>query len=189
MASLSVIYAVTVSPKYQVSSILRPAAINELDALKRSNNYLLSLKDALSKVGAALESYDTRLSFFSVNKKRFQSFERRGWSLEQSLEDLNRNPFVNILSDSTKQSTISANMKVEMSYPTDGVAILNDFVNYASEHAQVVVNLREIMKSRLEELGGRLAAARPSYTNKKESEIASLEESDSLYEKSGFRMS
>ncbi|WP_431037300.1 Wzz/FepE/Etk N-terminal domain-containing protein [Pseudomonas yamanorum] len=184
VASLSAVYAFTVTPEYQVSSVLRPAAINELDALNRSEIYVLSPKDALTKVGAALESYDTRLSFFRANQKLFQSFERRGRSLEQSFEEFNRNSFVIILPDSTKQTAISTYIKVEMSYPKgiDGVAILNGFVNYAisSERAQVAADLRVIVKNRLDELGGKLAAARSSYTNKKESEIASLAESDSL---------
>lgn len=48
---------------YQTSSLLRPAAINELDALNRSQVYTLPAADALLKVGLALESYENRLSF------------------------------------------------------------------------------------------------------------------------------
>lgn len=40
-------YAYFVTPEYQVSSILRPAAINELDALNRSGVYTLPPKEAL----------------------------------------------------------------------------------------------------------------------------------------------
>ena len=57
-------YVFFATPMYQVSSVLRPVAINELDALNRSEIYLLPPRDALIKVGAALESYDTRLGFF-----------------------------------------------------------------------------------------------------------------------------
>ena len=38
---LSGVYAFTITPEYKVSSILRPAAINELDALNRSKIYEL----------------------------------------------------------------------------------------------------------------------------------------------------
>lgn len=184
VASLSGVYAFTVTPEYQVSSILRPAAINELDALNRSEIYVLSPKDALTKVGEALESYDTRLGFFRGNQKLFQTFERRGQTLEQSFEEFNLNSFVIILPDSSKQSVLSAYIKVEMRYPkgVDGVAILNGFVNYAisSERGQVDADLGVIVKNRLGELDGRLAAARSGYTSRKEAEIASLSESDSL---------
>lgn len=181
---LSGVYAFTVTPEYRVSSILRPAAINELDALNRSEIYVLSPKDALNKVGAALESYDTRLSFFRANQKLFQSFEHRGRSLEQSFEEFNRNSFVIVLPDPKAQSVLSAYIKVEMSYPKgiDGVGILNGFVNYAisSERGEVAADLSVIVKNRLGELDGKLAAARSSYTSAKEAEIASLSESDSL---------
>lgn len=62
-------YAFSVTPEYNVSSVLRPAAINELDALNRSDIYQLPPSEALKKVGASLESYDTRLGFFSCKSK------------------------------------------------------------------------------------------------------------------------
>ncbi|PMV22111.1 MULTISPECIES: Wzz/FepE/Etk N-terminal domain-containing protein [unclassified Pseudomonas] len=181
---LSGVYAFTITPEYKVSSILRPAAINELDALNRSKIYELSPKDALTKVGAALESYDTRLSFFRANQNIFQSFEKPGRTLEQSFEEFNRNSFVIVFPDSNKKDIISSYIKVEMSYPegVDGVAILNGFVNYAisSARGQVAADLGVIVRNRLGELDGRLAAARSSYAGRKEAEIASLSESDFL---------
>lgn len=61
---IAAIYAFLTPPQYEVSSVLRPAAINELDALNRSEIYALPPGDALVRVGASLESYDTRLGFF-----------------------------------------------------------------------------------------------------------------------------
>ena len=49
---LGVGYAVFAPRVYQVSSVLRPAAINELDALNRSEVYKLPPANALAKVGA-----------------------------------------------------------------------------------------------------------------------------------------
>lgn len=60
---VAAIYAFLTTPQYEVSSVLRPAAINELDALNRSEIYTLPPGDALVRVGASLESYDTRLGF------------------------------------------------------------------------------------------------------------------------------
>lgn len=87
---LAVAYAFLAKPEYQVSSVLRPAAINELDSLNRSEVYQLPPAAALIKVGAALESYETRLGFFRANQALFKEFVRPGRTLEQSFEEFNR---------------------------------------------------------------------------------------------------
>jgi len=88
---LGVGYAYLAPQVYQVSSVLRPAAINELDALNRSEVYKLPPVDALAKVGARLESYEARLGFFRANPALFEAFQRPGESLEQSFEAFNKN--------------------------------------------------------------------------------------------------
>ncbi|MBT2374823.1 Wzz/FepE/Etk N-terminal domain-containing protein [Pseudomonas fluorescens] len=177
-------YAFLVTPEYQVSSVLRPAAINELDALNRSEVYRLPPSEALIKVGASLESYDTRLGFFRANQKLFKEFERPGRTLEQSFEEFNRNSINLVLPDPKKADSISANIKLEMNYPqgVDGVAIVNNFIEYAiaSEREQLAADLNVIVKNRLNELKGKLDAARSNYDTEKEAKIASLSESDSL---------
>ena len=95
-------YALLAPREYQVSSVLRPAAINELDALNRSEVYKLPPADALAKVGAQLDSYDARLSFFKANPALFQAFQEPGRSLEQSFEAFNRNSIKLILPDPKK---------------------------------------------------------------------------------------
>jgi LPS O-antigen subunit length determinant protein (WzzB/FepE family) len=79
---LGVGYAVLAPRVYQVSSVLRPAAINELDALNRSEVYKLPPADALAKVGAQLESYEARLGFFRANPALFErsSAQAKAWS-------------------------------------------------------------------------------------------------------------
>lgn len=79
-------YALITQPVYQTSSLLRPAAINELDALNRSEVYKLPPEDALLKVGSALDSYETRLGFFRSHQDLFKPLEQKGLSLEQSFE-------------------------------------------------------------------------------------------------------
>lgn len=76
VALLAVAYALLATPEYQVSSVLGPAAINELDALNRLEVYKLPPNEALVKVGASLESYETRLSFFRTNQQLLSAFER-----------------------------------------------------------------------------------------------------------------
>ena len=164
-------YAFIATPEYQVSSVLRPAAINELDALNRSEIYALPPGEALTRVGAALESYETRLGFFRENQKLFKEFERPGRTLEQSFEEFNRNSISLSLPDPKKADILSSFIRIEMNYPkdVDGVTILNGFVNYAiaTEREHIAADLNVIVKNRLNELNGKLKAARSSYDNDK----------------------
>ncbi|NMY95201.1 Wzz/FepE/Etk N-terminal domain-containing protein [Pseudomonas proteolytica] len=184
MTLIAVSYAYTATPEYRVSSVLRPAAINELDALNRSEIYKLPPGVALTRVGAALESYDTRLGFFRANQALFKSFERPGRTLEQSFEEFNRNAIRLVLPDPKKADSLSAYIKLEMNYPRgiDGVSILNGFIDYAiaNERDQIAADLNVIVKNRLNELKGKLDAARSGYDIEKEAKIASLSEGDHL---------
>lgn len=177
-------YAFLATPTYKVSAALRPAAINDLDALNRSEVYQLPPVDALLKVGAALESYDTRLAFFRANQKLFEPFVRPGQTLEQSFEAFNRDSIHLILPDTDKKDSLSAYVKLEMTYPKgiDGVAILNGFVDYAVrvERKQISADLDVIVKNRINELKGRFDSARSNYEVEKEAKIASLRENDAL---------
>lgn len=179
---LAAAYAFLATPEYRVSTVLRPAALNELDALNRSEIYQLPPPDALLKVGASLESYDTRLAFFRANQNLFKEFERPGRTLEQSFEEFNRNSIKLVLPDASKKDSLSAYIKLEMNYPKgiDGVSILNGFVDYAiaNEREQIAADLQVIVKNRLNELKGKYDSARKNYDIEKEAKIASLREAD-----------
>ncbi len=181
---MAVVYAFIETPEYQVSSVLRSAPINELDALNRSEIYALSPGDALIRVGAALESYETKLGFFRENQKLFKEFERPGRTLEQSFEEFNRNSISLSLPDSKKAGILSSFIRIEMNYPkgVDGVTILNGFVIYsiATERRHIAADLNVIVRNRLNELNGKLKAARSKYENDKEAKIVSLRESNNL---------
>ncbi|MDT3232526.1 Wzz/FepE/Etk N-terminal domain-containing protein [Pseudomonas sp. rhizo25] len=177
-------YAFMVTPEYQVSSLLRPAAINELDALNRSEIYQLPPSQALVKVGSSLESYEVRLSYFRNNQKLFQTFVRPGRTLEQSFEEFNRNSMRISLPDPKKGDPLSSYILVDMNYPkgVDGVSILNGFVNYAiaSEKEKVAADLKVIVSNRLNELSEKMNAARANYENDKAARIAKLQEGSDL---------
>ncbi len=177
-------YAYWITPSYQASSVLRPAAINELDALNRSEVYKLPPSEALIRVGASLESYDTRLGFFRANQSLFKSFEQPGRSLEQSFEEFNRNSINLVLPDPKKADSLSAYIRLEMEYPKgiDGVSIINRFVEYAikSEREQVGADFSVLVRNRLRELNEKLESVRSSYENEKETKIAVLLEADNL---------
>lgn len=181
---LGVGYAFLAPRTYEVSSVLRPAAINELDALNRSEVYKLPPADALSKVGARLDSYEARLGFFRSHEQLFTAFQKPGQSLEQSFEDFNRNSVNLILPDPKKSDSLSSYIRLELQYPSDvdGVAILNGFVDYAiaAEREQVGADLKVIVNNRLNELKGKIDAERANYDTDKESKIAKLLEDDRL---------
>lgn len=181
---LGVGYAFLSPRTYEVSSVLRPAAINELDALNRSEVYKLPPADALSKVGAQLDSYEARLGFFKSHEQLFTAFQKTGQSLEQSFEEFNRNSVNLILPDPKKSDSLSSYIRLELQYPADvdGVAILNGFVDYAiaAEREQVGADLKVIVNNRLNELKGKIDAARANYDTDKESKIAKLLEDDRL---------
>lgn len=177
-------YAFMAPKQYEVSSVLRPAAINELDALNRSEVYKLPAADALAKVGAQLDSYEARLAFFKSHEQLFNAYQKPGRSLEQSFEDFNRSSINVILSDPKKADSLSNSIRLELQYPAgvDGVAILNGFVDYAiaAEREQVGADLKVIVNNRLSELKGKIDAARANYETEKESKIATLLEADRL---------
>lgn len=177
-------YAFLAAPKYRVSTVLRAAAVNDLDALNRSDIYQLPPTEALLKVGASLDSYDTRLGFFRKNQKLFEKFVRPGQTLEQSFEEFNRDSIRLILPDSDKKNSLGAYVKLEMTYPKgiDGVIILNQFVDYAiaSERERIAADFNVITKNRLNELNGKLDSARSNYGVEKEAKIAKLREADLL---------
>jgi chain length determinant protein (polysaccharide antigen chain regulator) len=177
-------YAFLAPKTFEVSSVLRPAAINELDALNRSEVYKLPPADALLKVGAQLDSYEARLGFFKDHEELFKAFKKPGQTLEQSFEDFNRNSVNLILPDPKKADSLSNYIRLELQYPTDvdGVKILNGFVDYAiaAERQQVGADLKVIVNNRLNELKGKIDAARANYDTDKESKIAKLLEADRL---------
>ncbi|MGF6591400.1 LPS O-antigen subunit length determinant protein (WzzB/FepE family) [Pseudomonas sp. 2835] len=178
-------YAFLTTPEYQVSTTLRPAALNDLDALNRSGVYSLPREQALTRVGAALDSYDVRLGYFRANPQLFAPLRMPGQTDEQAFEEFNRNSIKLVQPDPKKKvDLLSAYIGMELRYPknVDGDEILNGFVKYAieSERQQVASDLSVIIKNRLNELDGKLDAARAGYEAGKESQIATLLEKDNL---------
>ncbi|MGY2400044.1 Wzz/FepE/Etk N-terminal domain-containing protein [Pseudomonas sp. SDO5271_S396] len=181
---LGVGYAFLAPSVYQVSSVLRPAAINELDALNRSEVYKLPPEDALAKVGMRLDSYEARLGFFRANPALFEAVQQPGRSLEQSFEAFNRTAFTLTRLDPKRADSLSDYIRLQLQYPKDidGVTILNGFIEYAIEleRAQVEADLRVIVNNRLGELRGKISAVRANYESDKSSKIARLLEADKL---------
>lgn len=177
-------YAFLATPEYEVSTLLRPAALNDLDALNRTEVYSLPPGNALVRVGAALDSYDTRLSYFRANPKLFEAFGKAGQSPEQVFDEFNRDSLKLVQPDPKKADLLSAYIGLQMRYPkgVEGDEILNGFVQYAieNERKQIADDLKVIISNRLSEVDTKLDAARAAYDAEKEGKIAALLEADNL---------
>ncbi|HUE91184.1 Wzz/FepE/Etk N-terminal domain-containing protein [Pseudomonas sp.] len=177
-------YAFLATAEYQVQSILRPAVIKDLDALNRSGVYELTPDQAMQRVGASLESYDSRLEFFRSNQELFEALRQPNRSLEQTFERFNDKAFVMLQPDPKKTNNLSAYVGIQLTYPEDvnGVALLNGLVEHAFqlERERIAADLAVVIQNRLNQLELQISAARASYEATKESQIASLLEADSL---------
>jgi len=180
----AVAYAFLTTAEYQVQSILRPAVIKDLDALNRTGVYELTPEQAMQRVGASLESYDSRLAFFRSNQKLFEALSLPSRSLEQTFAGFNAKAFKMLQPDPKKTDNLSAYVGIQLTYPegVDGVALVNGLVEHAFqlERERIAADLAVVIQNRLNQLELQISAARASYEATKESQIASLLEADSL---------
>lgn len=181
---LALAYAFLATPEYQVQSVLRSAAIKDLDALNRTGVYELTPAQAMQRIGASLDSYDSRLEFFRANQGLFEALRQPNRSLEQTFESFNKQAFKMLQPDSKKTDNLSTYVGVQLTYPQDvnGVALLNGLVDYVlqRERERIADDFAVIIQNRLSQLDSKMAAARASYEASKESKIAELREADSL---------
>lgn len=182
-------YAFLATPMYQVQSVLRPAAIKDLDVINISDLYSLSPEAALRRVGATLESYDARLSFFRENQELFEKILEPGLTLEQSFERFNAKAFHILQSGIKNQNdqSLSPFIGIQLTYPQglDGVAIVNGLVQHALQIQRQVIadDIAAMVNNRLNQLERRIAVAKAAYETWKDSEIARLREADELKRK------
>jgi len=178
------IYGITATPEYRVKTLLRPAALNDLDELNRTKVYTLPPTEALKRVGSALESYDTRLGYFRLNPALQSAFMKNGRTLEQAFEEFNFKALKLIQPDPKKTDLLKAYIGMEMRYPEglDGKSVLNGLVQYAieMERQQISKDLQVIIQNRIREVDSKLEAARVDYAAGKDGRIAELLEDDTL---------
>ncbi|MFG0631986.1 Wzz/FepE/Etk N-terminal domain-containing protein [Pseudomonas sp. xss_2] len=183
-ALVAVAYVFNVSPEYQVSTVLLPAALNDLDELNRTKVYELPPLDALNRVGSALDSYDTRLGYFRSDTALQAAFMKGGRTVEQAFEEFNSKALKLILPDPKKTTALKAYIGIEMLYTEglDGKSVLNSLTQYAieNERQQISRDLEVIVQNRLRELDTQLETARIDYAANKDARIAELLEGDTL---------
>lgn len=183
-ALLAGIYLFSVAPDYQVSTLLRPAALNDLDELNRTKIYSLPPREALQRVAISLDSYDTRLSYFRSNAELQAAMIKPGWSVEQAFEKFNFKALKLTQSDPKMATGANDFIRLDLRYPQglDGKSVLNGLVQYAIERERgaIAKDLDVMIKNRIRDLDSELAAARVNYIAGREKEIAELLEGDGL---------
>ncbi|UBM26564.1 chain-length determining protein [Pseudomonas sp. p1(2021b)] len=181
---LAAIYVFSVTPEYEVSTMLRPAAINDLDELNRTKIYSLPPNAALKRVGSALDSYDTRLGYFRSNPSLQAAFMRDGHTLEQAFEDFNSKALKLIQPNPKKIDSLKPFIGLDMRYPEglDGKSVLNGLVQYAieSERKQISKDLEVLVRNRIKEVDAELEVLHIDYVANKDGRVARLLEADSL---------
>lgn len=177
-------YAVIAPRYYSVQSVLRPAAIKDLDELNHLGIYSLSPKQALAEVAAVLDSYDSRLSFFRNNESMFDELAQPGRSLEQTFEDFNDEAFTLLQPDIKRTGETTPFVGLRLTYPQtiNGVEVVNGFVQHSLDtvRQQVAADLETLISNRLSQLEKDMAAARANYDASKAVKIAKLSEADAL---------
>ena len=177
-------YAFLAPRYYSVQSVLRPAAIKDLDELNHLGIYELTPKQALAEVAAALDSYDNRLSFFRENQALFAELARPGRTLEQTFDDFNDRAFTPLRPDGKKAEETTPFVGMRLTYPEDnnGVEVVSGFIQHSLEgvRQQIAADLDILVDNRLSQLEKKMAAARANYEASKEIEIAKLSEADAL---------
>ncbi|NQD93144.1 chain-length determining protein [Pseudomonas sp. CrR25] len=177
-------YAFLATSHYQVQSVLRPVNRGNLDELNGTGVYELTPADALSRVGAGLSSYETRLKFFRDNQQLFTGLVEPGRSLEQEFEEFNRSAFTMLQVDPKKPNSLSEFVGISLMYPkgVDGAAVVNGLVAAVqeAERERIAADLKVLISNRLFALEQKTEAARASYEASKQAQIANLLEQDAL---------
>ncbi|MGC3895552.1 Wzz/FepE/Etk N-terminal domain-containing protein [Pseudomonas urmiensis] len=177
-------YALMLTPEFQVNTSLRPAALKDFDELNRSKVYTLTPEQALTRIGASLDSYETRWGYFRTNLELQEAFVTAERSQEQGFESFNRNALKVIQPDTKKSGLLAAYVGLELRYPkgVDGQQILNGLVQYAidKERQAVAQDLKVIVGNQLKEIDIELTSARVEYDLGKKNQIAVLKENDDI---------
>jgi len=177
-------YLFLATPVYQVQSVLHPAAMKELDAINRTGLYTMDAQQALQRVGARLESYDVRLSYYRTHQELFDGIKDESSSLEQSFDVFNKKAFEMLGPDPRKEQMLSPYIGIQLTYPAgvDGVAVVNGLVADAIqlERERISNDVNVLIQNRLSQLELKTITARAKYEAEKEARIATLLETNSL---------
>lgn len=181
---IAIAYAFLAAPVWQVQSILKTTPIKNLAPINSSGIFSISPIEALEKVGAKLDSYDTRLRFFQENKDLFESLRQPNETLEQSFERFNRKAFTVLQPDlkSNPHAIPYRGISLQYSNGLDGVNIVNKFIAFAinEEKEEIESNYNALLNHKILHLENELIAKRAQYEFEVEALISQLTEDDAL---------
>jgi len=184
VVAASIAYVLWATPEYEVESYIRPVAQSELDEFNESGLYTLQPKDALIRIGSAMQSYDVRLSFFRANPQYLAPLQAGGQTLEETFDKFNEKAFSLESIDPTKSKNLTDSLRFSVRYPqgVDGVGIAKDFTSYvaSSEKEKITSGLKTLIANRITQVEKNLESKKASYEAEKDSRIASLLEKDQL---------
>lgn len=182
VTAMAILYALLATPYYEVRSLLRPAAIKDLDELNGTDVYALAPDEALKRVGAALASYENRLEFVRSNEGLAQALSEPGSTFTQAFERFNDKAFAMLQPDPKKEDALTPFVGVSVTYPrgVDGVALVNGLVEFviAKERKRIEEDFGVVVGNRLAVLDRRIQGARAAYAAVRDAEIARLLETD-----------
>lgn len=177
-------YATLVTPQFSVSTSIRPVSNTNFDELNESGLYKINPMEALERVGSAMESYDVRLKFFSLNPQYLAPVQAPGKTIEQTFNTFNNNAFTLTQIDPKKSASLSPSIDLTLTYPkgVDGVSIVKDFTAYVvqNEKRRVESNLKTLVENRIARIEKNLDSERAGYEANTSSSIASLLEKDKI---------
>lgn len=180
--AMAAVYAFTATPQYQTKTFLRPPSIKDLDALNQTGVYALNPEESLKRVGAALNSYEVRKSYFDKNQEQFSGIY--SGDLTQDFERFNSEAFKVIQPNTKGSENLTTFVGLEITYPgtVEGHLILNGIVQEAikSERKQIQDDLNSVIDNSLNTLERKMGIARASYEADKDSTIAKISENDVL---------
>lgn len=184
VALVAAAYTVFATPYYEVTSMLRPAPIKNLDELNSTGVYTLEPEKALQRVGAALDSYETRVAFFNNNRELFEPLRTGDQTLEQAFRQFDQKKFSLIQPDPKRTDILTPYVGIKLEYPAglDGVQIVNALVAQAilDERKRIVDDVGTVISNKLNSIERQMSAARANYEANKEARIANLSEADRL---------
>lgn len=184
VGAIGAAYAYLATPEFEAQSMLRPADIKDFDDINQTGVYKITPEEALSRVGAALDSYATRMDFFAQNKSLFEGLRANDGDIDQAFEAFNEKQFTLLQQDPKKTNALTPFVGIKLVYPhpLKGEIILNGIVQQAirSERQRVSDDLASVVENRLLQLERKMNAARASYKANKDAIIAKLSEADNL---------
>ena len=183
-AGAAIAYTLYATPEYEVETTIRPVPKADLDELNESGLYKLTPKDALTRVGSSMQSYDVRLQFFKTYPQYLAPVQAPGQTIEETFKKFNEKSFFVELIDPRKSTSLSEAVGLRLRYPksVDGVAIVKNFTEFAikSEKEKVAASFETLVSNRIIQVEKKLESKKAAYEAEKDSKIANLLEKDQL---------